>query len=90
MGSLLRGDERVFLLEEHAIERERRYADRIKTLLLFDDGMSPEEISRVLFLDETTLNGILSRYEYFKIRKALWAYSLSGGEYMYCPLYVPS
>jgi transposase len=63
MGSLLQPNERISLLEEHSIERERRYADRIKTLLLHDDGMSYEEIARVLFLAETTIRRYIKTYQ---------------------------
>jgi Transposase and inactivated derivatives len=63
MESFLSNSERASLLSEHSIERERRYADRIKTLLLLDDGFSFEEVTKVLFLDETTIR------RYYKLYK---------------------
>lgn len=63
MGKLLTTRERSSLLSEHSIETERRYADRIKTLLLLDDGLTYSEISRVLFLDESTIRRWFKMYK---------------------------
>lgn len=54
-GHTLTSHQRGELLARHRRERNARYADRIKTILLLDDGRSHEEIARILFLnDETT------------------------------------
>ena len=42
--------ERTELLLQHKRERDRRVADRIKALLLKDEGWREDEIARVLFL----------------------------------------
>jgi hypothetical protein len=52
MGTILSADERKDLLARHKRERDRRVADRIKAVLLPDDGMSYSEIARVLFLSD--------------------------------------
>ena len=52
MGTILSAEERTGLLASHRRERDRRVADRIKAVLLRDDGMSYGEIARVLFLTD--------------------------------------
>ena len=47
------------LLEAHRAERVKKKADRIKTILLLHEGLSYEQISQVLFLDDSTIK----RYE---------------------------
>ena len=53
-GHFLSSHQRGDLLARHRRERNARYADRIKTVLLLDDGRSYEEIARILFLDDET------------------------------------
>lgn len=50
MGTILSAEERQDLLLRHKRERDGRVKDRIKAVLLHDDGMSCAEIARVLFL----------------------------------------
>jgi transposase len=52
-------EEREILIEAHRAERNKRQADRIKTLLYLDEGKTYEEIARLLFLDDSTIR----RYE---------------------------
>ena len=52
MGAILNGGERKELLVRHRGERDGRVRDRIKAVLLRDDGMSYNEIARVLFLSD--------------------------------------
>lgn len=59
MKSFLTPDEREILRESHRAEQVKRQADRIKTILYLDLGMSYEEVSRLLLLDE----GTIRRYE---------------------------
>jgi DNA-binding NarL/FixJ family response regulator len=47
--------ERSELIKLHHHEDGRKFADRIKTILLLDDGYSYAEISKVLFLDDQTI-----------------------------------
>jgi len=47
------------LLKEHKLERDKHFADRIKTILLLDSGWSYEKIAGALFLDDSTIR----RYE---------------------------
>ena len=52
MGTILNAEERKDLLVRHKGERDGRVMDRIKAVLLRDDGMSCGEIARVLFLSD--------------------------------------
>lgn len=50
MGSLLTSEDRAALLLHHRSERDGRIKDRLKAVLLRDDGMSYSQIAAVLFL----------------------------------------
>ena len=52
MGTLLTPEQRNTLLYRHRGEGKRRVADRIKAVLLRDDGLSYEQIAHVLFLSD--------------------------------------
>ncbi|CAO4841804.1 MAG: hypothetical protein FADNKDHG_01107 [Holosporales bacterium] len=55
--------ERQKLLSAHKKERDKRIADRIKVVLLLDDGYSYVEISKILFVDDSTVRRHQSDYE---------------------------
>ncbi len=55
MATFLSSRQRRELKEQHRFEDERRYADRIKALLLWDEGWSFEQISKALLLNERTI-----------------------------------
>jgi len=63
MKGFLTSEERKELLEELGVERERRYADRIRTILLLDDGFTYESIARHFFIDQGTINNWRKRYQ---------------------------
>jgi transposase len=52
MGTILSVEERNDLLARRKRERDGRVRDRIKAVLLWDDGLSYSEIARVLFLSD--------------------------------------
>lgn len=52
MGTILTAEERQKLLVRHKSERDGRIKDRIKAVLLRDEGLSYGEIARVLFLTD--------------------------------------
>jgi len=52
MGTILSFEERSNLLASHRRERDRRVADRIKAVLLRDDGWSYGQIAEALFLTD--------------------------------------
>ena len=51
------------LLDELDLERDRRSADRIRAILLLDQGESVSAIANFLFLNETTIRNYKSRYD---------------------------
>ena len=55
----LADNQRLILKEAHLAERNKRQADRIKTILLLDRGYSHQEIAGILLLDDSTTR----RYE---------------------------
>jgi transposase len=63
MYKFLNIDQRQELLDELKIERSRKYADRIRVILLLDDGQRYSEIAKFLFLDERTIVNYKNRYD---------------------------
>ncbi len=55
MANFLTPLQRSEFLTLHKTERMRRFADRIKTILLLDSGWTYEEIAEALFLDDSTV-----------------------------------
>lgn len=62
MESFLKSKERQSLLLAHKSCKNKRYADRIKTILHLDDGQSYETISKWLLLDDSALRDYYQRY----------------------------
>jgi transposase len=63
MGKFLSIDERNELLEELRLERSRKYADRIRVILLLDDNQTYKDIAKFLFLDEGSIANYRKRYK---------------------------
>ena len=55
MGTLLEQEQRQGLLARHRGERDGRVRDRIKAVLLRDDGYSYDQIAQVLFLSDEAI-----------------------------------
>jgi transposase len=62
MKGFLTAEQRAELLHELRVERHAKYSDRIKTILLLDDGEMYSDIARFLFLDEGTIRNYRKRY----------------------------
>lgn len=62
-GELLSAAERQVLLKRHKQERDRRVADRIKAVILRDDGWSYEAIAEALLLSHEAIRQHLKDYE---------------------------
>lgn len=62
MKKLLSPEERRLLLKQHKSERDKRIADRIKVVLLSDDGWAPRRIADALFIDEYSVKNHLETY----------------------------
>ena len=63
MRSFLLRHQRNELLGEHRLEHNKWFADRIKTILLIDDGFTAPQISKVLFIDDSTVCRYKKAYE---------------------------
>jgi transposase len=55
--------ERANLIVSHKKERDKRIADRIKAVLLYDDDWTPPKIAKALFTDEGTIRRHLQTYQ---------------------------
>lgn len=47
----------------HRRQRDKKLADRIKSLLMLNDGFTYDEITKVLLLDEITLRRYLKKFQ---------------------------
>ena len=61
--------QRQELLAELRIERERKFVDRIRVILLIDEGKKYKDIAAFLFLDEKTILNWKRRYEQGGVEK---------------------
>lgn len=59
MKQFLTRKDRKYLQSEHRLEKDKRMADRIKTILHLDSGWSYDDIAKALLLDDSTIR----RYE---------------------------
>lgn len=62
MHRFLSAREVAILTEAHRAARTKRHADRIKTILLLNQGFSYAEITRILLLDDSTLREYAEEY----------------------------
>ena len=63
MGKILLSNSEVKHLKIlHKRETNRKLADRIKTLILLNDGWNYSQISKILLLDDQTIINYESRY----------------------------
>lgn len=62
MNRILNDEERVSLLLQHKTQRDKKIADRIKAVLLFDGGWSYVQIAEALLIDDTTASRHLAIY----------------------------
>lgn len=63
MTRFLTEDERTQLRTRHRLERDRRVADRIKAVLLYDKGWTYQKIAEVLMLDQETISQHIEDYK---------------------------
>lgn len=67
MKGFLEKKERKELLSELSLERSRKYADRIRVILLLDSGETYTNIAKFLFLDEGTIANYKKKYSEHKL-----------------------
>jgi DNA-binding NarL/FixJ family response regulator len=63
MKHFLLSDKRLELLKLHRLERDGKIRDRIKSVLLSDDGWTYKAIAKVLFLDQVTISSYVNDYK---------------------------
>ena len=63
MEGFLTEEQKKELLSELRLEKNRKYADRIRVILLLNKGKSAIKISEYLFLDEGTVRNYKNRYK---------------------------
>jgi transposase len=63
MKGFLSKEQKRELLDELRLEKSRRYADRIRVILLLDQGKTYKSISEHLFLDEGSIANYRKRYK---------------------------
>lgn len=59
----LNSEERLSLVRRHKLEKDGRKKDRLKFIVLYNDGWSYEEIAKVLLLDDQTLRNYWKSYK---------------------------
>lgn len=60
--NFLSSEERLMLVRRHKLERDGRKKDRIKFIILSNDGWSYSQISKALLLDDQTLRNYWRDY----------------------------
>lgn len=63
MNKFLTAQQKRELERELRIEDKRKYADRIRVILLLDQGKTYKSIAEYLFLNEGTIANYRKRYE---------------------------
>jgi len=63
MKKKLSTNQRTKLIAEHRKEREGRVRDRIKAVLLIDEGYSYKEVAKILLLDDETIRRYVEDYK---------------------------
>ena len=80
--TFLSNDEREKLRSQHKKERDKRICDRIKAVLLYDEGWTLMQISHVLLLSDDAIRKHIKEYKDLKKLKKLTT-PVSIGDKMY-------
>ncbi|HBM16411.1 MAG TPA: hypothetical protein DD381_08745 [Lentisphaeria bacterium] len=56
-------NQRAEIIAEHRYEKNASQADRLKAMLLLDDGYTFEQIAKLLLLDDQTIRNYLNNFE---------------------------
>jgi transposase len=59
----LSSEDRVLFKRLHKAEKDKKMADRMKAILLFDNGYSQRQISEILLIDEDTVANWFKRFK---------------------------
>ena len=82
MEGFLTEEQREELLSELRLEKNRKFADRIRVILLLDKGKSATKISEYLFLDEGTVRNYKNRYKQGGLEGLLNDYHTGRSSYL--------
>ena len=82
MEQFLTKAERKELLSELSREREKRYADRIRIILLLDQGEPMVKIAEYFFLTERSINNYKNRYKQGGLEELLNDYYIGRSAYL--------
>ena len=55
-------EQRTEIIQLHKKCRERKHADKLKSILLLDDGFSCTDVGRILLLDDDTVRKYRNQY----------------------------
>ena len=82
MEPFLTEEQREELLSELRLERNRKFADRIRVILLLDSGETATDILRFLFLNEGTVRNYEKRYKEGGLEKLVNDYYIGRSAYL--------
>ena len=82
MEQFLTESERQELLSELSREREKKYADRIRIILLLDQGEPMVKIAKYFFLTERSVNNYKNRYKQGGLEELLNDYHTGRSSYL--------
>jgi transposase len=74
--------EELAIIRSHRIEKDKRIADRLKTILILNKGFSFLEVSELLLLDENTIRGTYELYITQGLQSVLSFNYVSGLSYL--------
>src|SRR4051794_40027078 len=63
MKDFLPAQEVIRLKAAHRLEKDRKRADRIKTILALNEGLSYQQVAKLLLLDDTTIRRYLQEFK---------------------------
>ena len=82
MEPFLTEEQREELLSELRLEKNRKFADRIRVILLLDKGKSATKIAEYLFLNEGTVRNYEKRYKKGGLEKLVNDYYIGRSTYL--------
>lgn len=80
--SSLTTEQRQALRRRHRQTKNRKQADRIKTILLLDEGWGFEEVARILLLDDSTVRSYDKQYEEHGLDELLGDHFTGGTKHL--------
>ncbi|GIX43154.1 MAG: hypothetical protein KatS3mg129_2887 [Leptospiraceae bacterium] len=60
--NFLTEEQKDIIKKQHRAIKNKKIADRLKAILLLNDGYTYEQVAHILLLDETTIRNYIKRY----------------------------